>query len=217
MRKKFARESRLPQTALVPCGRQLRLELEPDAVWEIRRRILAEREAGNIGHGFATIANAIATLSVAGETTPTEAEIARVAGYSTRTVGRAKVKLRELGLLGVRRRGARVRGVWRRISCEYQLALPLGPVLLKARPAPQHIVVAGAVGPNGQPGRTSQEERKKERGSGTMQRQQPCFQVKQVGGCMQKTLEQLAAESRARGLLAWLNRPRRVFGHRAVA
>ena len=139
--------------------RQLRLELEPETLFHVKQRIRAEREIGNIGHSFAIIGTAIASLAAAGETTPTEAQIGELSGYSTRTVRRAKVRLRELGILVSRRRGRRVNGVWRRISCEYQLVLPLGPVLLNL-PPPLHLVADDAGRPKGQDGRTRQESKK---------------------------------------------------------
>ena len=188
-------------------SRQIPLDLEPEHIWAVKLRLRAERAARNIGHSFAAIGTAIAALVAAGDTTPTEAQIGALAGYSSRTVRRAKVRLRQLGIVVSRRRGRCINGAWRRISSEYQLHLPLGPVLVHAAPAsvPQHLVVAAENGPKGQTGRTSQVS-KENRCLGSARPAMGAIQGTISAAQAQQHLARIRAERDAQRRIEWQRR-----------
>jgi hypothetical protein len=95
-------------------------------------RINAERRAGNLTRAEADALRAFGRLLAVGDDAPSEARIASEAGCSRRTVQRAKVRARTLGLLAWERRflGA---GLRRELPCRYRAGMPSGPVVRRER------------------------------------------------------------------------------------
>jgi hypothetical protein len=103
--------------------------LEPDAIWQFRRRLKAEDEVRNLTPAEQAVGAALAALAAEGVDCPTERQIVLRARRSPRSVARAKKRLAELGLLAWQRRGALVGGAWRRTSCRYRLQVPDRPAV----------------------------------------------------------------------------------------
>lgn len=101
-----------------------------DAQWF--HRLEAERRAGNITRAEADALRAFGRLLAVGDDAPSEARIASEAGCSRRTVQRAKVRARTLGLMAWERRflGA---GLRRELPCRYRAGMPAGPVVRRER------------------------------------------------------------------------------------
>jgi AraC-like DNA-binding protein len=101
-----------------------------DGTWF--HRLEAERRAGNLTRAEADALRAFGRLLTVGDDAPSEARIASEAGCSRRTVQRAKVRARGLGLMDWERRflGA---GLRRELPCRYRAGMPAGPVVRRER------------------------------------------------------------------------------------
>lgn len=95
-------------------------------------RINAERRACNITRAEADVLRAFGRLLAMDDDVPSEARIASEAGCSRRTVQRAKVRARTLGLLAWERRFAGA-GLRRELPCRYRAGMPAGPVVRRER------------------------------------------------------------------------------------
>jgi hypothetical protein len=101
-----------------------------DGTWF--HRLEAERRANNLTRAEADALRAFGRLLAIGDDAPSEARIASEAGCSRRTVQRAKVRARTLGLMAWERRflGA---GLRRELPCRYRAGMPVGPVVRRER------------------------------------------------------------------------------------
>ncbi len=110
------------------------------------QRIAAERRAGNLTRAEADALRAFGRLLAMGDDAPSEARIANEAACSRRSVQRAKIRARALGLLAWERRWARGRagdergtkqgmrqGLRRELPCRYRAETPNAPVVRRER------------------------------------------------------------------------------------
>ncbi len=119
--------------------------LEPEEFPAWRRRLELERRAHNLTlHRQKALATLLAFWGGEG-LFPSDAAVAGLAGVSERTVRRARVDARELGLLTWQRTRKLVAGRWRQGPNRYTVTVPAGPVCS-----------------GGQAGRQRQENRKQE-------------------------------------------------------
>ncbi len=102
--------------------------LEPEEFPAWRRRLELERRARNVTlHRQKALTTLLAFWGGEG-LFPSDAAVAELAGVSDRTVRRARVDARELGLLTWQRTRKLVAGRWRQGANRYTVAVPAGPV-----------------------------------------------------------------------------------------
>jgi len=119
--------------------------LEPEEFPAWRRRLELERRAHNLTlHRQKALGTLLAFWGAEG-LFPSDAAVAELAGVSERTVRRARVDARELGLLTWQRTRKLVAGRWRQGANRYNVVIPARPVFS-----------------GGQPGRRSQGRKKQE-------------------------------------------------------
>jgi len=119
--------------------------LEPEEFPAWRRRLELERRAHNLTlHRQKALRTLLAFWGGEG-LFPSDAAVADLAGVSERTVRRARVDARELGMLTWQRTRKLVAGRWRQGPNRYNVVIPAGPVC-----------------PGGQRGRPRQERKKQE-------------------------------------------------------
>jgi len=120
--------------------------LEPEEFPAWRRRLELERRAHNLTlHRQKALGTLLAFWGAEG-LFPSDAAVAGLAGVSERTVRRARVDARELGLLTWQRTRKLVAGRWRQGPNRYIVTVPAGPVCAS----------------DGQPGRQRQARKKQE-------------------------------------------------------
>lgn len=119
--------------------------LEPEEFPAWRRRLELERRAGSLTLHHRDALRALLSFQGEGGLFPSDAAVAQLAGVSERTVRRARVDARELGLLTWQRTRKLVAGCWRQGPNRYAVAIPARPVC-----------------PAGQCGRPRQESKKQE-------------------------------------------------------
>ncbi len=119
--------------------------LEPEEFPAWRRRLELERRAHNLTlHRQKALTTLLAFWGAEG-LFPSDAAVADLAGVSARTVRRARVDARELGMLTWQRTRKLVAGRWRQGVNRYSVVIPARPVCS-----------------GGQPGRPRQERKKQE-------------------------------------------------------
>ncbi len=102
--------------------------LEPEKFPAWRRRLELERRAHNLTlHRQKALGTLLAFWGAEG-LFPSDAAVAELAGVSERTVRRARVDARELGLLTWQRTRKLVAGRWRQGPNRYNVVIPAGPV-----------------------------------------------------------------------------------------
>lgn len=101
--------------------------LEPDEFAAWRRRLDMERRGWNLTQTQRVCLEGIQAALLAGERV-TDAMVAERVGHSERTVRRARVAARRLGLLAWEHTRRVVQGRWRQGPNAYVLRLPSGPV-----------------------------------------------------------------------------------------
>jgi len=102
--------------------------LEPEEFPAWRRRLELERHARNLTlHRQKALTTLLAFWGAEG-LFPSDAAVAELAGVSARTVRRARVDARELGLLTWQRTRKFVAGRWRQGPNRYAVAIPASPV-----------------------------------------------------------------------------------------
>lgn len=119
------------------------LWLEPEEWTAWRLRVKAEHMGGNLTPARRDALCSLVALMSAGDDTPTDEAVAKLAGCSPRTVRRARADARELGLLNWEQTRRLVCGAWRQGPNRYALRVPASPVC-----------------PAGQDGRARKSERK---------------------------------------------------------
>lgn len=93
------------------------------------RRLECERRAGNISGDQERALRALWQCCIQGDDAPSEARVASLAGVSKRTVARAKVTGRALGLLAWERQWAMLDGLRQERPCSYRVETPTAPVV----------------------------------------------------------------------------------------
>lgn len=102
--------------------------LEPEEFPAWRRRLELERRAHTLTlHRQKALTTLLAFWGAEG-LFPSDAAVAELAGVSERTVRRARVDARELGLLTWQRTRKLVAGRWRQGANRYNVVIPAGPV-----------------------------------------------------------------------------------------
>jgi len=102
--------------------------LEPEEFPAWRRRLELERRGHNLTlHRQKALTTLLAFWGAEG-LFPSDAAVAGLAGVSERTVRRARVDARELGLLTWQRTRKLMAGRWRQGPNRYAVAIPAGPV-----------------------------------------------------------------------------------------
>ncbi len=102
--------------------------LEPEEFPAWRRRLELERRGHNLTlHRQKALGTLLAFWGAEG-LFPSDAAVAGLAGVSERTVRRARVDARELGLLTWQRTRKLVAGRWRQGANRYSVVIPAGPV-----------------------------------------------------------------------------------------
>ena len=99
------------------------------------RRLDCERRAGNISGDQERALRALWQCCIQGDDAPSEARVANLAGVSKRTVARAKVTGRALGLLAWERQWAVLDGLRQERPCSYRVKTPTAPVVRRERQA----------------------------------------------------------------------------------
>ncbi len=108
--------------------------LEPEDFPAWRRRLELERRARNLTlHRQKALGTLLAFWGAEG-LFPSDAAVASLAGVSERTVRRARVDARELGLLTWQRTRKLVAGRWRQGPNRYAVVVPVGPVCSDGQP-----------------------------------------------------------------------------------
>ncbi len=102
--------------------------LEPEEFPAWRRRLELERRGHNLTLHRRDALRALLSFQGEGGLFPSDAAVAELAGVSERTVRRARVDARELGLLTWKRTRKLVAGRWRQGPNRYAVAIPAGPV-----------------------------------------------------------------------------------------
>ena len=102
------------------------LQSEEWSAWRLRVR--AEHLGSNLTPARRDALYALQGLLCAGNGQPTDADVAALAGCSTRTVRRARADAQALGLLSWQQTRRLVGGMWRRGPNTYTLRVPGGPV-----------------------------------------------------------------------------------------
>ncbi len=102
--------------------------LEPEEFPAWRRRLELERRAHTLTLHRQKALTTLLSFWGAEGLFPSDAAVADLAGVSERTVRRARVDARELGLLTWQRTRKLVAGRWRQGPNRYAVAIPAGPV-----------------------------------------------------------------------------------------
>ena len=114
-------------------------------------RVWRETRAGNLTRAYRDALLTLATYrGRGGACYPSHATIADRANVSVRTVQRALVMARRLGLVDWTERRVRAAWRWLRTSNSYRLAVPDGPVQAGLRPAWPRRATTGQIGRGGE-------------------------------------------------------------------